>query len=238
MQQQIAEGEGMREAIPVPRQLRRRLWFGIVGSGLFMMIVCIEGTYRPGYDAWQQSISALSLGSRGSVQVLNFIIFGTIVLSTVTAWHKILAGGRGAMTFPILIALTGASLIICGFVPQDPAPGYDPQGLALTTPTLRGLIHLLFAGIGALSSVMGLLVMARRFAGEPSWYGWNVYSALMAVTMAACVTVYAILSTRSTGYAGTFERLGVIVISIWSLTFLARLEAGVPFMRSQRIAGH
>jgi hypothetical protein len=231
MQQQIAEEKGIRETIPVPPHLRRRLWYGVVYSGLFMMIVSIEGARRPDYDTWQQSISALSLGSGGSVQQFNFIILGTILLSTVTVWHKMLAGGRGAMAFPILTALTGASLIICGLVPQDPAPGYDPQGLALKAPTLRGLIHLLFAGIGALSSVVGLLVMAWRFAGDPLWYGWDVYSVLMAIAMVACVTVYAIWSTSSTGYAGTFERLGVIVMPIWGLTFLFRLETGVSFMR-------
>ncbi|NII27432.1 DUF998 domain-containing protein [Pseudoflavitalea sp. X16] len=231
MQQQTAEEKGVRETIPVPPHIRRRLWYGVIGSGLFMMIAGIEGARRPDYDAWHQAISALSLGSGGSVQLFNFLLFGTIILSTVTVWHKMLAGGRGAMAFSILTALTGASLIVCGLVPQDPAPGYDPEGLALKAPTLRGLMHLLFAGIAALSSVVGLLVMAWRFAGDPLWYGWAVYSVLMAVAMVACVTVYAIWSTSSTGYAGTFERLALIVMPIWALTFLVRLETGVAFMR-------
>ena len=234
MQQQIADRKGMGETVPVPPALRRRLWYGIVGSGLFIMIVCIEGAQRPDYDARQQSISALSLGSRGWIQVINFIIFGGIVLSTATAWHKILAGRKWAKVFPILTALTGASLILCGLIPQDPAPGYDPQGLALKAPSLRGLIHLLFAGIGALSSVAGLLVMARYFVRDPSWYGWRVYSMMMAFLMIAFVTIYAIWSTASTGYAGMFERLGLMVVPIWGLTFLIRLEKGVPFLLTNR----
>jgi hypothetical membrane protein len=228
----------MGETVPVPPQLRRRLWYGVVSSGLFIVAVYIEGEQRSDYDAKQQSISALSLGSRGWVQMLNFIIFGVNVLSTVTAWRNILVGRRRAMAFPILIALTGMSLIICGIIPQDPAPGYDPHSLALEDPTLRGAIHLLFAAVGALSSVAGLLVMAWYFSGDPIWYGWNVYSVLMAVAMAACVTLYAIWSTASTGYAGIFERLGLMVIPIWSLTFLVRLETGAPFMRPQRVSDH
>jgi hypothetical protein len=233
MQQQIADEKNMSETVPVPIQLRRRLWYGVICSVLFIVIVYVEGNQRSDYDHMQQSISALSLGSRGWIQMLNFVIFGAIVLSTVTAWRKILTGRSRAMTFPVLIVLTGASLIICGLIPQDPAPGYDPRGLALKVPTLQGLIHLLFAAVGALSSVTGLLVMAWYFSKDPLWYGWSVYSVLMAAVMVACVTVYAIWSTASTGYAGTFERLGVIVLPIWTLTFLVRLEIGVPFMRLQ-----
>lgn len=218
---------------PVPPRLRRRLWYAVAGAGLFMTTACAEGAQRPDYDAWHQSISALSLGPGGWVQTLSFFAFGAIVLSTVTVWRRILAGGKGATTFPLLTGLTGASLVACGIVPQDPAPGYDPMGLALTAPTLRGLVHLALAGIAALSSVASLLVMASRFRGDPSWRGWSWYSVLMAVTMVACVVVYGIWSTASSGYAGTFERLALLVPPVWGLTFLLRLGSGAPFMQTQ-----
>ena len=233
MQQPATAKKALKETVPVPPSLRRRLWYGIIGAGLFIMIAYIEGWQRSDYDVWQQSISALALSSRGWVQTVNFFIFGTMVLSTVTAWRKILAGGAGAKAYPILTALAGISLIACGFAPQDPAPGYDPQDLALIKPSLPGLIHLLFAAIGALSSIIGLLIMARRFTGDRLWYGWNAYSIAMAITMTACITVYAIWSTASAGYAGTFERLGLMAVPVWGLTFLIRLETGTPFMYRQ-----
>ena len=221
---------------PVPLQLRRRLWYAIAGAGLFMTTSCVESAQRPDYDAWHQSISALSLGPRGWVQMLSFFAFGSIVLTTVPVWRRVLAGGKGATVFPLLTGLTGASLFACGIVPQDPAPGYDPMGLALTGPTLRGLIHLAVAGVAALSSVAGLLVMAWRFRGDPGWRGWSRYSVLMALAMAACVVVYGVWSTASTGYAGTFERFALLVPSVWGLAFLMRLGTGAPFMRAQPVA--
>ena len=226
----------MSDIHPVPQQLRRRLWYAVAGAGLFMTTACAESMQRPDYDAWHQSISALSLGPGGWVQMVSFFAFGAIVLSTVTAWRRILAGGKGATAFPLLTGLAGASLLACGIVPQDPAPGYDPMGLALTAPTLGGLIHLALAGIAALSSMASLLVMAGRFRGNSSWRGWTWYSALMAVAMAACITIYGFWSTASTGYAGTFERLALLVPSIWGLTFLMRLGAGAPFMHTQPVA--
>lgn len=220
----------------VPPQFRRRLWYAIVGAGLFMTTACAEGARRPDYDAWHQSISALSLGPDGWIQMLAFFVFGATLLSTVTIWRRILAGGKGAAAFPVLTALTGASLIACGIVPQDPAPGYDPMGLALTTPTLRGLVHLASAGVAALCSVASLLVMAGRLRGDPSWPGWSRYSVLMAAVMSTCVVVYGIWSTAPTGYAGTFERIALLVVPVWGWTFLRRLGAGVPFMHTRPLA--
>lgn len=195
-----------------------------------MTTACAEGAQRPNYDIWHQSISALSLGPNGWIQVLNFVVFGAIVLSSVPVWRRVLAEGRGATLFPFLTALTGASLIVCGFVPQDPAPGYNPAGLVGYVPTPRGLIHLAAAGIAAVSSLAGLIVIARRFVGDPVWRGWSAYSLMMAIAMAGCVTVYAVWSTSSTGYAGTFERLALLIVPIWGLTFLMRLRHGAPFM--------
>lgn len=218
--------------IPVPRSLRLRLWYGLIAAGLFHVIAIVEGIQTPGYDASQQSISALSLGRWGWVQISSFILLGTIIISTVTPWRKVLAGGSGAKAYPVLTFLTGASIICCGLFRQDPAPGYDPENLSLTVPTLTGLLHLLFAAIGALSSITGLIVMAIRFAKTPLWKSWAIYSTLMALIMIACISVYGTWSTEPKGYAGLFERIGLLVVPIWALSFLIRLERGVPFMRS------
>lgn len=216
---------------PVPRSLRLRLWYGLIAAGLFHVIAIVEGILTPGYDASQQAISALSLGRWGWIQMSSFIFLGTIIISTATPWRKVLAAGSGAKAYPILTFLTGGSIILCGIFRQDPAPGYDPENLALTAPTLTGLLHLLFAAIGALSSITGLIIMARRFAHTPLWKGWNIYSISMALIMIACITVYGIWSTEPIGYAGLFERIGLLVVPVWALSFLVRLERGIPFMQ-------
>lgn len=219
--------------IPVPRSLRLRLWYGLIAAGIFNVVAIVESILTPGYDAWQQSISALSLGQWGWIQISSFFLLGITILSTVSAWRKILAGGIGAKVYPVLTFLTGASLILCGIFRQDPAPGYDPENRALTVPTLTGLLHLLFAAIGALCSITSLFVMAKRFAHTPFWKSWSTYSFLMALIMIACISVYGVWSTKSEGYAGLFERIGLLVVPVWALSFLARLERGVPFMQEK-----
>lgn len=224
------------ELVPVLPFLRRRLWYGLIGAGIFQIIVLVQSLLVPGYDFNQQAVSALSLGKWGWIQIINFIFLGAVIISTVPAWRKILAGGIGAKAYPVLTLLTGISIIICGILKQDPAPGYDPEKLALTSPSLVGLIHLLFAAIAALSSIIGLFVMARRFAHTPLWKSWSFYTILMALIMIICTAIYAVWSTKSTGYAGAFERIAILVVPIWVLSFLIRLQKAVPFMKAGKPA--
>jgi hypothetical protein len=199
-----------------------------------MIIATVQGVVRPSYDPWHQAVSALSLGPGGWIQVANFILLGAVILATVPIWRRILAGGRGASGYPRLTALLGVSLIAAGCVPQDPAPGYDPEALALQAPTVLGQLHLAIAAVAALCTVASLLVMASRFAGDRQWRGWTLYSRLMAGLVVFCIAVYGVWSTKASGYAGTFERAALVIPAVWTFTFLRRLRMGTPFM----IAAH
>src|SRR5260370_35605360 len=86
---------------PLPRTLLLWLTVGVAGAVLFTMIYLIEGVTRPGYSAWQQPISALSLGPGGWVQQANFVVFGFCTPFLAWSVHKILKGGAGAITYPL-----------------------------------------------------------------------------------------------------------------------------------------
>jgi hypothetical protein len=214
----------------VPSALRRRLWAGLIAGALSFALTTIQGIYREGFDPWQQAVSALSLGPHGWLQMINLVAFGAIVLTTVLPWKRVLSGARGETIYPICTALIGAGFIGVGIIRQDPAPGYDPQGLGLLGPTIPGLVHITIAGIAALSSVIGLLVMGARLAGDPAWRGWALYSRLAAVLVIGCIVVYGVWSVKPTGFAGTFERAAMIVPMLWMFAFLRRLSDGAPLM--------
>jgi hypothetical protein len=220
----------MSDTNPVPRPLVRRLWIAPTAGVASLVLTTIQGAVRPEYDPWQQAVSALSLGPGGWLQMLNLIGFGAAVLTTVPAWRRVLAGGRGETVYPLVTALLGAGFVAVGVLPQDPAPGYDPAGLALKAPTLHGLAHLAIAGIAALSSVVGLFVIAARVKGDPAWRRWPFYSVTAALVVVACVAAYAVWSTRATGFAGTFERGAMVVPMIWTFMFLRRLTRGTPLV--------
>jgi uncharacterized protein DUF998 len=211
----------------------RRLWYAVVASGVFLLIALIGGALRPDYDAWHQSISALSLGPAGWVQDLSFLLLGSALFGTTPVWRRVLAGGVGAGAYPVLTALTGLSLIVTAFVPQDPAPGYDPERLGYALPTTIGLIHLAAAGVGAAASCAALFVMASRFATLPDWRAWVAPSRLAALLTISSVIIYAVWSLQPTGLAGTFERLVVVIPGIWGWALVRRLSAGAPFVASR-----
>jgi hypothetical protein len=220
----------MTESMPVSSSDCRRLWHAVHATWLFVLAALVQGALRPDYDAWHQSVSALSLGPAGWVQDVAFFLLGVALLSTVPVWRRVLAGGVGANAYPFLVALIGLSLVTAGWVPQDPAPGYDPEQLGHALPTPTGLVHLAVAGAGAIASCVALFVMAARFAELPAWSGWAAYSRASAVLTIACVVVYGVWSTSSSGLAGTFERLVIIIPGAWGYAVVARLSSGAPFV--------
>ena len=59
---------------------------GVVGALLFTAVYLLEGPTRPGYDAWVQPISALSLGRGGWVQQANFALYGVLLVLSALGW--------------------------------------------------------------------------------------------------------------------------------------------------------
>jgi Protein of unknown function (DUF998) len=214
--------------IPLPRTLLLWLTVGVAGAVLFTMIYLIEAATRPGYSAWQQPVSALSLGPGGWVQQANFVVYGVCTLCMAVAWRKVLIGGVGALSYPIIRGIEGLVAILVGFFSQDPA-GYPP-GTTVTTLTLHGEIHILGAFVLVGTIVFAFLVMAWRFARDLHWWGWAAYSVLSALLTLVFMALFG-MAQQHGGDAGLFERLAVSTEPIWGVLLLARLWVGTRFMR-------
>jgi hypothetical protein len=224
---QIAPSD-LTSLTPVPRALLLWLTLGVVGAVLFTTTYLIEDATRPGYNGWQQAISALSLGPGGWIQQANFVVFGVCTLCMAVAWRKVLKGGVGAISYPIIRGIEGLGGILVGFFSQDPVPGYPP-GTRLTPPTIHGEIHFIgsFVIIGA--TTLGLFVIAWRFARDLHWWGWAVYSAISGILILVFMSLFGM--AQHSGYAGLFERLAASTETVWGVLLLARLWAGTKFMR-------
>ena len=98
---------------------------GGIGALLFTVVYLIEGVTRPGYDAWLQPISSLSLGPGGWVQQVSFVVFGTLTLLSAVGWYQLLLARREVLLFPLLQGISGLCLIGAGLFSLDPS-GYPP----------------------------------------------------------------------------------------------------------------
>lgn len=206
------------------RATRLLLAGGVVGPPLFTLVYLVEGATRPGYDAWRQTVSALSLDERGWLQVASFLVCGLLSLGFAAGSRAALRGAPGATWGPRVLALFGLGLIVAGIFATDPAQGYPPgtpPGPALVT-TVHGSIHFFLGGLpvfAAMPAACGIL--ARRFAATRAW-GWAWYSAGSGVLTVACFVAFAVLGARG-GPAGLLERCSLVVGLAWITALAVRL---------------
>jgi hypothetical protein len=208
-----------------PQTTRLLIACGAIGPSLFTVVYLIEGATRPGYDAWRQAASALSLSDQGWVQVINFIVCGLLILGFALGLRQTLRGGRGATWGPILIAAVGAGLVMAGVFVTDPALGYPPgtpPGPAVHT-TLHGALHWVLGGLVVFSCLpASCFVFARRWVSDAEWRGWALYSVASGVMMIAFFVAFAVASMNN-GPAGLFERISLSFGMLWMTLFAIRL---------------
>jgi hypothetical protein len=197
---------------PLSHSLLILLTCGVAGTALFPIIYVIEGATRPGYDAWRQTISALTMGPGGWIQQLDFALCGVSVLWMAFVWRKILKGGVCATWYPIIRGIEGLGLIAIAILTQDP-------------------LHTVFLIVIVNAMCFGLFVIARRFWKQPLWRGWATFSVACGLWPMVVMPIFGVaLNTHGvlSGYAGLFERLATNADTIWSLVLVARLWVRRP----------
>src|SRR5713101_4641420 len=203
---------------------------GAIGPLLFIIVLLIEGATRPGYSAWHNYGSSLSLSDQGWMQIANFLVCGLLTLGFAIGLRQVLRTGRGSVWGPLLLGIFSMALIVAGLFVTDPSLGYPPGTHGGGPQTLHGTIHGL-AGLVAFSALaLASFVMARRFAGDPNWKGWALYS----IVTGAVVIVFFIASTTVSALdesgvlpgspTGLLQRIAIIVGWGWIVLLAIRFS--------------
>jgi uncharacterized protein DUF998 len=173
--------------VPDERRTAAFLWAGVAAPIIFTTVYLVEGTIRFGYDPLRHQVSLLSLGDRGWIQILNFIVTGVLLLAFAIGLRGWLRGGPGGRVTPAAIAIAALGLLLAGVSPTQPLFGYPPgtpEGMARDI-TPGSVVHV----VGAIMFFFGLIVAAGAFAVR-SWRegstGWAVASAVAAVVIFVC----------------------------------------------------
>src|SRR2546428_9234263 len=87
---------------------------GVIGPPLFIVVFLIEGATRPGYSAWRNYVSQLATGEGGWVQVVNFIVCGTLMVGFAIGLRLALRRSRGSVAAPVLLGAFGLALLVAG----------------------------------------------------------------------------------------------------------------------------
>lgn len=220
------------QAMDSPLITRLLIAGGAVGPLFFIIVLLIEGATRPGYSAWHHYGSDLSLGPGGWMQIANFLVCGLLTLCFAVGLRRVLRTGRGSVWGPILLSIFGLALITAGVFVTDPSLGYPPGSHGSGPQTLHGTIHGVAGLIAFMSVAIASFVMARRFAGDPNWKRWTLYSTITGIL----VIVFFIASTTVSALdengilpdspTGLLQRVAIIVGWGWIALMAIRLLKG------------
>jgi hypothetical membrane protein len=217
------------QAQDYPLAIRFLIACGAIGPLLFIIVFLIEGATRPGYSAWRDYVSDLSLSDQGWMQVANFLICGMLTPGFAVGLRLVLRAGKGSVGGPLLLGIFGLGLIVAGLFTTDPNLGYPPGAPMNGHRTLHGTVHGVAGLVVFFSVALASLIMARRFAGDPRWRGWTAYSIVTGIV----VIVFFIASTGASvldengtlpnSPTGLLQRIAIIVGWGWVALLAIRL---------------
>jgi hypothetical protein len=201
---------------------------GVIGPLLFIVVFLIEGATRPGYNAWINYVSSLSLSDQGWEQIAKFLVCGLLMLGFAIGLRQTWQTGRGSVWGPTLLGIFGLALVVAGVFVTDASLGYPP-GTAGGHQTLHGTIHGL-AGLVTFSVLsIACFVIARRFVGDPDWKGWALYSIITGILVAASFIASSTLAALDqngvlqAAPVGLAQRVGIIAGWVWIALLAIRL---------------
>jgi hypothetical protein len=241
MESSILQAEKNR---PMAQSLITRLLLlgGAVGPLLFVVVLLIEGATRPGYSAWHNYGSDLSLGDQGWMQIANFIVCGVLTLGFAIGLRQVFHTGRGSVWGPIMLGLFAVAMIVAGVFVTDPNMGYPPGTVGNPPPTLHGIIHG-FAGLAVFvfSLPAATFILTRRFAGDPAWKGWALYSFLVGLLLIGIFIAFTVVANLEqngiwpNSPVGLLQRIGIIAgwswISFLAIRLLRQTSTSAPIQR-------
>jgi len=199
-------------------------WAGMIGSALFVTVFTLEGWLRPGYDWRSTFISELSIGPRGWIQILNFIVLGILFLFFTRGVAAEFQEGKASKWGPILLAVIGFSFLVSGPLVTDVANTPRDQ------MSLHGIFHGVFGALVFSLSPISCFVFWRRFREDVNWQhlqGWTLIAGIITTVALIIFTASAkqpIQPNVFTPWNGLIQRMVIVPYLIWIFTFAFALR--------------
>ena len=140
---------------------------GIAGPVMFAVVALVQSLLWPEHSLVADPISALAAGPSGWVQNVNFLVFGALMIAYAIGLHLGVRPTRWAIVGLAFLVLSGVGLVWAGVFPSTDATGarWDDR-----------VLHIVAFPMTFLGAGIGLIVMSRRMAGDPSWRSLATYA--------------------------------------------------------------
>ncbi len=201
---------------------RRQLaaWAGMIGPALFVTIFTLEGWLRPGYNPLGMYVSELSLGPRGWIQIVNFVVFGLLFLFFARGVAAEFRQGKASKAGPLLLTIIGFSFLVSGPFVMDAAS--TPQDLM----SWHSKLHWLFGALVFSLAPVSCFVFLRRFWKDPKWQSFRWWTLAIGTITTVAVIIMSVGPTRPPAppnafneWNGLIQRTILIPYLLWIFTF-------------------
>jgi hypothetical protein len=145
---------------------------GVAGLVVSAVVAVVLGLIRPGYSFVADPVVALMFGPNAWVQDVNFVVLGVSVIATAIGLHFGVRPSRWGALGPALLALSGVGPVLAGVTAPVP---------------VHFAITFLAAGIG-------LIVLSRRMARDPSWDGLAGYALATGIAILVVIPIHSVLA--------------------------------------------
>jgi hypothetical protein len=177
----------------------------MVGPALFVATFTVEGLLRPGYDARSMYVSELSLGPRGWIQIVNFVVFGALLCVFARTASSDLRIPRALLTV-IAVCIAGSGPLVMDAVGTEHA-------------TAHGMVHQLLGAIVFSLMPVTCFVYAWRVRS------WWTLAAGVVIFLAVVVLKVAQLGSMSS-YRGLFQRIALVTFLAWVFALAVQRRVG------------
>ena len=197
------------------------LWSGVVAGLLYTAIVVVGGVITPGYSHVTQPVSSLyeSGSANGAAIALAFVVYNVFAVAFgigVARFAKTIGGprARAGIGAGVTLVLTGIAGAIDDVFPQDPIG--DPI-------TTVGGLHIAFAGIASLTTIVATVLAVAWLLARPNARGFSIYSIVSFAVILCSGPITAAQTAANSPQMGLFERITIFTFVIWMLALSAYL---------------
>jgi Protein of unknown function (DUF998) len=201
------------------RRVESAAWAGMTGAVLFVSVFTICGWVTPGYSWTGMFVSELSLGPLGWVQVLNFVLTGTLVLVFGRGLTEPFGSGAASRVGPVLVQVIGLSLVASGPFTTDPSALFGQV-------SVHGVVHGIFGALVFTLAPVSCFVFYRSFRRNPDWRPLRGWTLACGVVLTLGIVLLKISQQPESGlfeWKGLVQRAILITFFTWIFTVAFRL---------------
>jgi len=179
---------------------------GVVGPMVYVSVVAILGELYPGYSHLHQTMSELGAADAPHALAMNIAglgLLGIMIMAFAGGLYQGLRQSRTTVVSVLLIGGAGMSLVMTAIFPCDTGG----------ETTYTGQIHGIFATVGAVFMILGMLILSPMFFREAGWRGYAVLTVAVALLSSVLAGMYGFDVIE--GWKGALQRISMGTALIW-----------------------